>query len=94
MSIEICKHCEIQYDQDYDVEHEDECPENPENKVCEKCGGDGYIEIMGDGDNFECDVIGHKPCSECNDNDRAKKRLCTKCEERIEHEKTLPNLFS
>lgn len=35
--------------------------------VCERCDGDGYIEIMGDGDNFECDVIGHKACPDCNE---------------------------
>jgi len=34
---------------------------------CEKCGGEGVIEILGDGENFECDVIGHKPCPDCND---------------------------
>lgn len=39
------------------------------NDVCESCNGDGFIEIMGDGDNFECDVIGTKPCPECSDND-------------------------
>lgn len=34
-------------------------------EICEECGGvDEHllIEIMGDGDNFECDVIGHKMC--------------------------------
>lgn len=36
-------------------------------KPCEYCNGDGYIEIIGDGDNFECDVIGHKDCPHCND---------------------------
>lgn len=36
---------------------------------CSYCNGDGFIEIMGDGDNFECDVIGTKPCPECSDND-------------------------
>lgn len=36
---------------------------------CEKCGGSGVIEILGDGENFECDVIGHKPCPDCRDND-------------------------
>jgi len=30
--------------------------------VCESCNGTGYIEILGDGDNFECDVVGHKKC--------------------------------
>lgn len=32
---------------------------------CERCGGDGYIEIMGDGENFEWDVVDTKPCPEC-----------------------------
>lgn len=36
---------------------------------CEKCGDDGVIEILGDGDNFECDVIGYKNCPVCNNND-------------------------
>ena len=39
------------------------------NDVCESCDGDGFIEVMGDGDNFEYDVIGTKPCPECSDND-------------------------
>lgn len=34
-------------------------------ETCETCGGDGLIEIMGDGANFEWDVIGHKPCPDC-----------------------------
>jgi hypothetical protein len=42
---------------------------NEKEEVCEKCGGDGYIEIMGDGENFEWDVIGTKPCSECQNDD-------------------------
>lgn len=37
-------------------------------EVCESCNCDGYVEILGDGDNFECDVIGTKPCPECNYN--------------------------
>lgn len=35
---------------------------------CDTCNDDGYVEIMGDGDNFEYDVIGTKPCPDCNDN--------------------------
>lgn len=66
MSIEICKYCGMKYDQDFNVEHEDECPANPENDVCETCGGEGYIEELGDGDHFEVDVIGHKKCPDCN----------------------------
>ena len=31
MSIDICKYCGLKYDQDYNVEHEDECEENPDN---------------------------------------------------------------
>lgn len=42
---------------------------NKEEEVCEKCGGDGFIEILGDGDNFEVDVVGTKPCPECQSND-------------------------
>lgn len=46
------------------------CEEEVEIKSnCEKCGGDGYIEIMGDGEGFEYDVVGHKPCPECQNND-------------------------
>ena len=36
---------------------------------CETCNGDGYIEIMGDGANFEWDCIGTKPCPDCQSND-------------------------
>lgn len=36
---------------------------------CEICNGDGYIEKIGDGDNFECDVVGIKRCPECNEQD-------------------------
>ena len=36
---------------------------------CEYCGGTGQIEIMGDGPNFEVDVVGYKQCEECNDTD-------------------------
>jgi hypothetical protein len=34
---------------------------------CDTCNDDGYVEIMGDGGNFECDVIGTKPCPDCRD---------------------------
>ena len=30
MSIDICPHCGDYYDQDWNVEHPDECGENPE----------------------------------------------------------------
>lgn len=33
--------------------------------VCERCKGEGLIEIIGDGENFECDVIGYKKCPSC-----------------------------
>lgn len=37
--------------------------------LCEKCNDTGFleVEIMGDGENFEWDVIGHKTvsCDEC-----------------------------
>ena len=36
---------------------------------CEKCNGTGYIEIMGDGENFEWDVVDTKPCGNCTLND-------------------------
>ena len=36
--------------------------EKPEEIFCEKCGDTGVIEIIGDGDNFEVDVIGVKRC--------------------------------
>lgn len=32
---------------------------------CDLCNGEGLIEIMGDGVNFEWDVIGTKPCPHC-----------------------------
>ena len=28
-----------------------------------KCSGNGKIEILGDGEHFECDVIGYKTCA-------------------------------
>uniref|UniRef100_A0A6H1ZLC0 Uncharacterized protein n=1 Tax=viral metagenome TaxID=1070528 RepID=A0A6H1ZLC0_9ZZZZ len=31
MSISNCPHCNSNYDQDYNVEHEEECESNPEN---------------------------------------------------------------
>ena len=36
---------------------------------CDMCQDDGYIEEMGDGENFEWDVIGHKKCPKCNEDD-------------------------
>ena len=40
----------------------------PETVVdCETCGGIGYLEVLGDGDNFEVDVIATKPCPDCRD---------------------------
>ena len=45
---------------------EDECDVV---EVCEVCGGDGFVEVMGDGDNFEWDVIGTTPCTECANGD-------------------------
>lgn len=33
--------------------------------VCERCNGEGKVEKIGDGENFECDVVGTKPCPEC-----------------------------
>lgn len=32
---------------------------------CEKCGDTGWAEIMGDGPNFEWDVIDVRPCGRC-----------------------------
>lgn len=32
MSIEICQYCDKYYDQDYEVEHEEECNDNPDRK--------------------------------------------------------------
>ena len=29
---------------------------------CEICNDTGRIEVMGDGPNFECDVVGYKSC--------------------------------
>jgi len=31
-------------------------------KNCERCGGTGVIEIMGDGAHFEWDVVDTRPC--------------------------------
>lgn len=35
------------------------------NKDCAKCGGEGWMEIYGDGDGFEYDVIDMKRCPDC-----------------------------
>ena len=43
MSIQRCKHCDNQYDQDTHVEHEEVCGENRIG-MCE-CGGQAMIEI-------------------------------------------------
>lgn len=32
---------------------------------CQTCGGDGIIEEMGDGENFEYDVIAEHQCPDC-----------------------------
>lgn len=32
---------------------------------CFKCGGEGRIEIFGDGEHFEYDVVGYKQCPDC-----------------------------
>ena len=37
-----------------------------EEEKCEECNDSGYIEIMGDGENFEWDVVGTQRCPECN----------------------------
>lgn len=34
-------------------------------KPCEDCGGTGIVEILGDGEGFEVDVIDTKPCPVC-----------------------------
>lgn len=34
-------------------------------EMCTDCDGTGVIEILGDGDNFEVDVIGEKVCRKC-----------------------------
>lgn len=36
--------------------------------VCPECHDDGYIEVYGDGEHFEWDVVDTKPCPECNGN--------------------------
>jgi hypothetical protein len=36
--------------------------DNFKEEICEVCGGDGFIEEYGDGDNFEYDVIAEHPC--------------------------------
>ncbi len=37
-----------------------------DHKDCDLCDGTGEVEIMGDGDNFEYDVVDRKPCPKCN----------------------------
>lgn len=32
---------------------------------CKTCEDEGVVEVLGDGPNFEVDVIGYKPCKEC-----------------------------
>lgn len=32
---------------------------------CDECQDYGYVEIMGDGPNFDFDVVGTRPCSTC-----------------------------
>ena len=58
------------YEQEEKTEQPQSTPEK-EAESCEHCGGvDGEhepIEVMGDGANFEWDVIGHKRCPELND---------------------------
>lgn len=29
---------------------------------CEICNDEGFVEVMGDGENFEWDVVGYKRC--------------------------------
>lgn len=36
---------------------------------CETCEDTGQVDIIGDGDNFEVDVIGHKRCPDCGEED-------------------------
>lgn len=32
---------------------------------CKTCNDERAIEVLGDGDNFEVDVVGYKPCPDC-----------------------------
>lgn len=32
---------------------------------CDTCQDDRVVEILGDGDHFECDVVGYKECPDC-----------------------------
>lgn len=32
---------------------------------CETCNDERAIEVLGDGENFEVDVVGYKPCPDC-----------------------------
>lgn len=41
-------------------------PEEEVKYECERCQDTGFVEEMGDGENFEWDVIGHSRCS-CNE---------------------------
>ena len=36
---------------------------------CERCDGEGYIEIMGDTENSEWEPIGFKDCPDCKEYD-------------------------
>lgn len=37
-----------------------------EENECTKCQNSGFVEVLGDGDGFEADVVDVKPCPECN----------------------------
>ncbi len=63
---DCCEHCSGRVEDENGFAHHYGCQnEDCECHVCETCGGDGFIEEMGDGDNFEYDVIATHPCPQC-----------------------------
>lgn len=39
--------------------------ETDEKFDCKTCRDERVVEVLGDGDNFEVDVVGYKPCPDC-----------------------------
>ena len=56
----------VDFDTHSDVELSNKDKEDDSVYDCEYCQDEGLIEIIGDGNNFECDVIGYKRCPYCN----------------------------
>lgn len=56
-----------QLPEDADEEHDTllTIANNIDTYECFTCKDERGIEILGNGDNFECDVVGYKPCPDC-----------------------------